>query len=42
MYICICMYGFYYHFNNLRFKQTQSIDGLPAAHIVISLFELNI
>ena len=30
------MYGFCYHFNNLRFKQTQHIDYISAAHVVIS------
>ena len=29
------MYGFYYHFNNLRFKQTQQINDCSAAHVVI-------
>ena len=30
------MYGFYYHVNNLRFKQTQHFNDYPAAHVVVS------
>ena len=30
------MYGFCDHFNNLRFERSQSLNDLPAAHVVIS------
>ena len=30
------MCGFFYHFNNLRFKQPQSLNDFPAAHVVSS------
>ena len=30
------MYGFYNHFNNLRFKKTRNLDDYSAAHVVIS------
>ena len=30
------MYGFYYHFNNLRFRKPQAINDCSAAHVVIS------
>ena len=33
--IYMFIYGFYYHFSNLRFKQTQTINDISAAHIVI-------
>ena len=29
------MYSFDYHFNNLRFNNTQIINGLSAAHVLI-------
>ena len=29
-------YRFYYHFNNLRFKQDTNINDLSAAHVAIS------
>ena len=29
------MYGFYYHFNNRRFKQSQTINVVSAAHVVM-------
>ena len=30
------VYGFYYHFNNLRFNTTQHINVFSAAHVLIS------
>ena len=34
------MCGFYYHFNNLRFNQSQQINEFPAAHVIV-LFALS-
>ena len=34
--IMFFMYGFYYHFNNLRFKKSQNVKECSAAHEVIS------
>ena len=30
------MYGFYFHFNNLHFKQSKHTNDISAAHVVIS------
>ena len=30
------MYGLYYHFKNQRFKSSQRIHDLSAAHVVLS------
>ena len=35
------MYGFYYHFNNLRFNKSHDINDLLAAHVVIVCRVLN-
>lgn len=34
------MYGFYYHLNDLRFKQSQNIKDCSDAHVVIVLFQV--
>ena len=33
--LTVIMCGFYYRFNNLRFKQSQHINDFSAAHVVI-------
>ena len=34
------MYGCYYHFDNLRFKESQNIKDCSAAHVVVCFFRL--
>ena len=30
------MYGFYHHFNNLRFNKSRNLNDYSAAHVVVS------